>query len=382
MSDRRTRKPPPFWLAAAIVLVSCAAVPVASNGPSSPVASDQPSAARVASSTRSEPPVAYEQPTPAPVASAPRLEPIPAPKPLAMVGRGYTQLTYDTGHHAAVLFGGTDGNQITADTWIWDGRKWSLAMNDMAPPARMGGAFIYDPVRHVSVLFGGNGVRGWFSDFLNDTWTFDGSKWSQKSPTTFPNPRAFSAVAFDTRRGVVVLFGGFNADGGLNDLWTWDGTNWTQAATPASPPKLFPLGLAYRQSDDSLRVAGQSAPKGMGIYAAVQSWAYVNQTWREVTVGSTPPCLDHYGASAQDVQRGALVFFGGYCKGPTVEWDGSVWKSTTPNPSPPNRGEEGGSPAMTYDPDHHVVLMYGGHTTGSYFNDLWSWDGAVWSRLA
>jgi hypothetical protein len=32
---------------------------------------------------------------------------------------------------------------------------------------------------------------------------------------------------------------------------------------------------------------------------------------------------------------------------------------------------------MAYDPDHKVVLLYGGSGGGTYFNDLWAWDGAT-----
>jgi hypothetical protein len=266
-----------------------------------------------------------------------------------------------------------------ADTWTWDGRKWSLAMNDMAPPARMSGAFIFDPVRHVSVLFGG--AHGWFSDYLNDTWTFDGSRWLQKSPATMPSPRGFSVLAFDTKRGVVVLFGGFNSNGGLNDSWTWDGTNWTQVVAASNPVPLFPLGLAYNQSSDSLSLVGE-VTKGYSIYSEVQTWTFAQQTWSQVTTGGTAPCLNHYGSGAPDVRSGALVFFGGYCTGATVRWDGSKWTADTPSPSPTNRGNEAGRPAMAYDADHHVVLLYGGYKSGTHLNDLWTWDGAAWARLA
>jgi hypothetical protein len=37
---------------------------------------------------------------------------------------------------------------------------------------------------------------------------------------------------------------------------------------------------------------------------------------------------------------------------------------------------------MAYDADHHVVLLYGGYKSGTYLNDVWTWDGAVWARLA
>jgi hypothetical protein len=37
---------------------------------------------------------------------------------------------------------------------------------------------------------------------------------------------------------------------------------------------------------------------------------------------------------------------------------------------------------MTYDPEHHVVLIFGGNANGSYFSDLWTWDGTGWTRQA
>jgi hypothetical protein len=279
-----------------------------------------------------------------------------------------------------VLFGGNTGNGPASDTWTWDGKQWSPVQTDIAPPARQGGAFIYDPVRQVSVLFGGAAAGGWDDD-VNDTWTFDGSHWSQKRPATIPPARAFSVVAFDIRRGVVTLFGGWTVNGPLKDSWTWDGTSWTQVAVASNPPTLFPLGLAYRQADDSLLLVGQ-VTSGSTIYSTVQTWTFAQQTWRQVTTAGTAPCLDHYGGWAEDLQRGVLVFFGGYCGGATVQWDGITWTANTPNPSPNERGNEAGRPAMAFDPDHHVTLMYGGVANGTYFNDLWAWDGTGWARLA
>ncbi len=78
----------------------------------------------------------------------------------------------------AVLFGGFDGYGTKRDTWTWDGKQWLQVQTDVSPPARMGGAFIYDPVPHVSVLFGGGAPGG--TDELCDTWTFDGSRWTQQ----------------------------------------------------------------------------------------------------------------------------------------------------------------------------------------------------------
>jgi hypothetical protein len=46
----------------------------------------------------------------------------------------------------------------------------------------------------------------------------------------------------------------------------------------------------------------------------------------------------------------------------------------------PARGNEAGRPAMTYDPDLRAVLLFGGVGNGTYFNDLWAWDGAAWTN--
>jgi hypothetical protein len=321
-------------------------------------------------------------PPPPPAGPSPQPQtPPPAINPSNLDGRGAAQLAYDTAHHVAVLFSGNDSNGLPSDTWTWDGKQWTQVQTTNSPPPRQGGAFIYDPVRHVSVLFGGATGPGW-DGATNDTWTFDGTHWAQQLPKTSPNPRAFPVVAFDSSRGVVVLFGGWTSNGALNDLWTWDGVNWTQQLTSAASavPSLFPLGLAYRSADSSLLLVGQDTI-GTSIYSTVESWALVQNTWSKVTAGGAPPCLDHYGGSAQDVKRGELVFFGGYCTGATVQFDGSTWTATTPNPSPINRGNEAGRPAMAYDPDHQVVLLFGGFASGTYFNDLWTWDGTTWARI-
>jgi hypothetical protein len=63
------------------------------------------------------------------------------------------------------------------------------------------------------------------------------------SPATAPAARTGFALAFDGATGEVVLFGGelagtsSSAGDVVGDTWTWDGSDWTeQGATAASPP--------------------------------------------------------------------------------------------------------------------------------------------------
>jgi hypothetical protein len=294
-------------------------------------------------------------------------------------GRGAAQIAYDTTLHELVVFGGDGPNGPTGDTWIWKGGHWSWVQTDIAPSPRQGAAFIYDPVRHVSVLFGGASIGGW-GDPLGDTWTFDGTHWTQLSPLAFPNARDFASVTFDTHRGVVVMYGGWTGYGALSDTWDWDGANWSPRTETAQAPALFPPGLAYRSSGDSVLLVGQVAP-GASVNSQVQTWALAGGSWSQSTATNTAPCLDHYGGSAADIPHDVIVLFGGYCPNSTVLWNGSAWSQSTPNPSPVARGNEAGRPAMTYDADLPAVLLFGGVANGTYFNDLWAWDGAKWARV-
>lgn len=295
-------------------------------------------------------------------------------------GRGGTQIAYDSTQHELVLFGGDGPNGPESDTWLWKNGSWSAVQTDVAPVDRALGAFIYDPTRKVSVLFGGAPVGSWVDSPLNDTWIFDGGRrtWTQVAAANSPSPRSAAAITFDIKRGVVYMYGGYAGQNHfLNDVWTWDGANWSQQASPL--PALYPLGLGYRALDDSLLLVGQ-ATSAAGISNQLETWTFVGGNWSQTTPAGNPPCVDHYGGSAEDPRSGSLVFFGGYCGNASVVWNGSAWSSSTPNPSPVARGNEAGAPAMTYDPDLRAILLFGGVANGVYYNDLWEWDGVAWTK--
>jgi hypothetical protein len=67
-------------------------------------------------------------------------------------------------------------------------------------------AMAYDSTRGVTVLFGG------FKDIVNDeTWEWDGTLWTQRL-VSGPSARRDHAMSFDAGRGVTVLFGGVTAN--------------------------------------------------------------------------------------------------------------------------------------------------------------------------
>lgn len=65
-----------------------------------------------------------------------------------------------------VLFGGYWGGTYVGDTWVWNGTDWTLKSPEHSPPARSGHAMATDGSGNV-VLFGG------YTTTLNgETWVW------------------------------------------------------------------------------------------------------------------------------------------------------------------------------------------------------------------
>ncbi|MFO0984293.1 MAG: hypothetical protein U1E76_21650 [Planctomycetota bacterium] len=98
-----------------------------------------------------------------------------------------------------------------------DGSTWTRQATS-TPTARAGHAMAYDSGRGVTVLFGGY-------DAAHDAETWEGTAAPGRgvSPRWRPAPRAGHAMAYDDARGVTVLFGGYDGDY-LADTWEWTAT--------------------------------------------------------------------------------------------------------------------------------------------------------------
>ena len=285
-------------------------------------------------------------------------------------GRYGHAMAYDSQRDVTVLFGGFDQGYC-GDTWEWDGSHWRQVA-DNGPAARSHHAMAYDSVRGVTVMFGGsNGVD------LGDTWEWDGNQWR---PALFaPGPtRSSHSLAFDTQRGVTVLFGG-ESPNVLGDSWEWDGLSWTQVATTGPAPR-SEHAMVYDNTRGVTVLFG-----GLDPSATVQpygdSWEWDGTTWSQVA--SSGPGRRHAHAMAFDAQRNKTVLFGGYGGQPltilglvpeTWEYDGASWADATPATAPSARRWS----AMAYDSQRGVTVLFGGFAP----NDTWEWDGSQWGRVA
>jgi hypothetical protein len=79
---------------------------------------------------------------------------------------------------------------------------------------------------------------------MNDTWTYDGTKWTQVMTSNAPPPR--SAASLAKLGNKLVLFAGLDMNvTELQDTWTFDGTNWTQVNASNSPPPVVSGTIAF-----------------------------------------------------------------------------------------------------------------------------------------
>ncbi len=185
----------------------------------------------------------------------------------------------------AVLFGGEGADYTTlADTWTWDGTDWTQAQPATSPPVRR--SHVMASLGGTVVLFGGStSFENPSASLLDDTWTWDGTDWTEQHPAISPPARFASAMA--TLGGGVVLFGGSGGkDAVLADTWTWDGTAWTEQHPAVSPPARMQHAMATLGSNVVL--FGGEDPSSSSL-ALGDTWTWDGTTWAPASTVSAPP---------------------------------------------------------------------------------------------
>lgn len=288
-------------------------------------------------------------------------------------------LVYDPAHQRTVLFGGFPGAGTVwfNDTWEWNGRRWTDISSAVRPPARHLAAIAYDAARETVVMFGGTGGAG-------DTWELDGATWTQVFPTVSPRARYGSAMAYDGGLGKVVLFGGGYSEAGIAydtaDTWTWDGSTWEQLSPVNSPPARRIAKMAYDAANGQIVLFGGWRVAGMT--GSADTWVFDGINWTELSPAVSPPERTTT-AMAYDSARARVVLFGGGDNdhgylGDTWEWDGATatWSQIQPATSPSTRGYT----SMVYDAARARTVLFGGYSgTGGccLFNAVWEYQGAA-----
>jgi cysteine-rich repeat protein len=227
-------------------------------------------------------------------------------------GRCAASIAYDEAHDQIVVFGGTDAGMLNAETWIRSGQTWANPTPGQSPPARVHGAMAYDPVRRQAVLFGGSDTMTDAGITFGDTWVWDGTSWTMVTPVHSPSDRRGAVIAWDPILSQLVLFGGQRRQDGdsssidLGDTWTWDGSDWTERVTPQAPSARRLAALALDATRGRLVLFG-----GVDASAsASDTWEWDGAGWRPLAAVDRPsPRLGHAMAGAPD--GAGLVMIGG-----------------------------------------------------------------------
>ncbi len=125
-----------------------------------------------------------------------------------------------------VLFGGKDSATLLSDSWKFDGTQWTQLTPTGSPGPRAEAAIAYDTANSKWVMFGGRTD----TELLGETYTLNsaGTAWTKEAPAASPSPRVGAQMCYDAQAGAVLLMGGTNGYDTFNDTWKWTGTNWVQ----------------------------------------------------------------------------------------------------------------------------------------------------------
>jgi uncharacterized protein (TIGR03437 family) len=263
-------------------------------------------------------------------------------------------MVYDSAHSQVVLFGGTDSSgNLLNDTWVWDGSNWTQKSPANAPPPRSSFAMAYDSASNQTVLFGGYaGSRNGVAQYFADTWIWDGANWTQESPPASPPGGNGISIGYDSAHSEVVL------EIANPQTWVWDGVNWTRVYPQPSPASFG--SMTYDAATSNLALFDDGG----------QTWVWDGVNWTQESPQSTPP---PGGLLAYDSEVGQIVLFGGVdenlkARNETWWWDGTNWTQQRPPASPPARE----SFAMAYDSGHNQVVLFGGGVTAD-LHDTWTY---------
>ena len=155
----------------------------------------------------------------------------PSPIPRAWpTGRDGHNMAYDPISDRVLLYGGYDGEYF-GDLWAWEGTSGTWAnltptpLPQSWPQARHSVAMAVAMGLNRLVIFG-----GYAGDIRGDLWERDLPQggWRERTPKSqdehWPGARSGSAMAWDSRRERLLLFGGFGREAVGNAVWEWDGS--------------------------------------------------------------------------------------------------------------------------------------------------------------
>lgn len=264
--------------------------------------------------------------------------------------------------------------------------KWEKRTLLEKPSPRHGHAMAYDSIREEIILFGGMGQAN--SDLKNDTWKWDGSNWLQLFPMDSPSPRVHHHMVYDSGRDKIVLFGGCgegNVD--VNDLWEWNGNTWLKREDipDPKPEARRAFGMTYDNINGRIYIFGGFRENGYTWFS--DFWYFDGNSWTLIDQpGQLKPCARAMVKMEFDDSRNLIFLHGGHFKYGNIFndswiWNGINWIELQPNDSARSPSQYSAF-ALEYMKNEGIIIKFGGATTpGVMQNETWVWDWINWNDL-
>lgn len=340
--------------------------------------------------------------TPSPVSPGEPGSTPPVPAPSAGVAApGWTNLTglagatappaalgaalaYDVADSEWVMFGGCGSVCPSNFTWAFHHGGWTnLSVPGLTPPARRSAAMVFDSNAGGLLLFGGDGVSG---TYLNDTWLFQGGRWTDVTAEGgSPAPRASASLIFDPGAGVngSLLFGGcvayFLSVVCYNDTWLWQpGAGWNQLQVGVAPPAEGFASLGYDAQEGYAVLYGGFGTCGSVYCFLNTTWEFHSGTWWAVSPLAAEPPARFSAGMAWDASLRGLVLLGGLngttSTDQTDTWlfSGGAWTRLPASVGPSPRSQA----ALAADGPGNALLLFGGtnDSSGATLGDTWAYE--------
>jgi hypothetical protein len=223
-----------------------------------------------------------------------------------------------------------------------------------------------------------------FSSFLNETWTFSGTDWTNTSASLVnsngPLPgRTNMTMAYDGYN--VMMFGGqgdSSTSGILEDTWLWSGTAWTKAAPATSPFGRYGSKSAYLVGTGVVMFGGRNT-----LYNLLETWVWNGNTqaWSQVAVanGAGPAARINHVMAASATQ---VILFGGEGTNSQFNdtWSFAAGAHTQLSPAISPSVRSGA--CMAYDVTNSKFVMFGGRNEYNYLDETWTFNGTTWTQVA
>ena len=227
----------------------------------------------------------------------------------------------------------------------------------------------------------------------NEVYEWNGTDWKAFTGlTTEPSPRRFAAATYDQNLKKFVMFGGYDSFGSYRqDTWTWNGTAWTEVKSDKKPEHRAQTVMWYDPLAKKTIIYGGVGAKNIDTHAKRYSdmWSFDGTNWTRIVEAATPG-IRFAPQVAINPETGKLLLFGGlrvtvdeedhvsqFYDNDLWSWDGasSTWTEiqTDRAPGPRQNG------AFEYDPVSKKFVLFGGFYGNFYLSDRWLWDGQTWT---